>query len=316
MLALPAGGYGPLSWGPSGLYTGYEPSAKDTSTATLDRIDPLTNRIANVGPPPPAGCTATNDLPGAVGADGTIEIIRTCEMIVGTAVGPFTADSVSFNVATGQVSELAPLGDFSGPPPLWEPGHRRGWVSLMDSGVCFGIAQITPRGLIRVARPVTLGGVTWELDAPFFQGHLCHGNQGNSWMPALSPDGRQLAFLASPDDAGSANRGSSSWNLYVRTTPDGPPRQVAGGFSHVGGTSRYSPDGRFVVLNASYHGHDEEWIVDVRTGHRRPLEAASMGSVAFSPDGTQLAAVVPAKNGDPLADNRVAIFHLGSLRDF
>lgn len=235
---------------------------------------------------------------------------------MGTAVGPFTSDSVSFDPATGQVSELAPLSDYVDAPPVWGPGHQRGWVTHMDSLVCFGIAQITSEGLIRDRQRVTLSGVSWELDVPFFQGFLCHGNEGNSWMPALSPDGHQLAFLASPDDAGSANRGSNSWNLYVRATPDGPPRQLAGAFSHIGGMTSYSPDGRFIVLNASYHGRDEEWIVDVRTGHRRPLEAGSMASVAFSPDGTQLAAVVPAKNGDPLADNRVAIFHLGSLRDF
>lgn len=63
VLALPAGDYGPLSWGSSGLYTGYESSAKDTFTATLDRIDPLTDQIANVGPPPLARCTATDYRP-------------------------------------------------------------------------------------------------------------------------------------------------------------------------------------------------------------------------------------------------------------
>ncbi len=311
-LPLPVASYGHAVWAPDGAI--YVDMATNAQQANLDarlyRIGTSETRLEAVGPQPEPGCTHSSVTPGFAQRDRLIQLLRTCSMDVGAP--SISSESILFNPASGTVSRLAPLGDRLGVrPPSWEPENRRGWTSYNDSNICAGIVEVTPSGFVRLPEPVTIGGRRWELDQIFYE-KTCGNNEGEAQMPAVSPDGRQLAFLASPAAVGSSDRNAQPWNLYLRALPNGPPKEIARGFKGPGGSMSFSPDGRLVLFNAS----GAEWVVDLATGHRRRLVAGNLANVSFSPDGARIVSVVPAKRSDPLGPTEVVIYPIGRLRDF
>jgi hypothetical protein len=74
--------------------------------------------------------------------------------------------------------------------------------------------------------PVTLDGKTWRLDEDVFANATDCSDRGRAVLPVLSPDERQLYFLASPESvgvSGSYAREETPWRLYRWTVADGRP---------------------------------------------------------------------------------------------
>jgi hypothetical protein len=99
-------------------------------------------------------------------------------------------------------------------------------------------------------------------------------------LPALSPDGRWVAFEGACDPT----RGCS--NLFVLPSTVGKPRRLASGVNRIA----WSPDNRHVL---GYHPVSEEsgrlFVLDRKGGRRVVLASGVLTGWSFSPDGKRVA---------------------------
>ena len=88
--------------------------------------------------------------------------------------------------------------------------------------------------------------------------------------PALSPDGRMLAFLRGPDTF------AGPGDIYVKLLPDGEPVQL----THDGSKKFapvFSPDGSTIAYSTGAQGSEDTWTVPVLGGSPRLLLANASG---------------------------------------
>ena len=124
-------------------------------------------------------------------------------------------------------------------------------------------------------------------------------------QPAISPDGRELAYVVSRVDGGSLTTISQVWLMDLDS---GETSQLTRG-----GTSNtapvWSPDGSSIAFVSNRPG-DGRWalcILDRAGGEAVEVEtfASKPTSVAWRPDGSALAVVVPLGKADPSAPRAI-----------
>lgn len=111
---------------------------------------------------------------------------------------------------------------------------------------------------------------------------------GNDTMPAISPDGKTIAFCSDR---------SGSWDIYLQTLDGGQPTQLTSDTSHELHPS-WSPDGQSIVFCAlgEQSGQWEIVLVDVqRPGSRKFLGYGLFPE--FSPDGKKIAYQLARQRG-------------------
>ena len=107
--------------------------------------------------------------------------------------------------------------------------------------------------------------------------------------PAVSPDGRWVAYTVITTDV-AANRRRQ--DLWVQPFASGPAQKVS--MDSLGGRSaQWSPDGRFLAYINARGGTPQVWVYDMTTRRHRRLTGLSTGAdgVIWSPSGRQLAFV-------------------------
>lgn len=121
-------------------------------------------------------------------------------------------------------------------------------------------------------------------------------DEQNERAPAVSPDGRTVAFYSS--------RSGHQDIWLVPSDGSAPARQLTreamaeddGRF-----TPAWSPDGRQIayISNKSDYWHDDVWLIDVASGKSRQLSKSLMGASvpSWSADGRRLALLGNAKKG-------------------
>lgn len=108
--------------------------------------------------------------------------------------------------------------------------------------------------------------------------------------PAISPDGRQVAYTVTTTDVTANRRRTDLW-LRASDNP-GEARRIS--TDSLGGRSaKWSPDGRRLAYLSSRGGTPQVWIYESASGARRQLTTLSTGAdgVIWSPSGRSLAFV-------------------------
>jgi dipeptidyl aminopeptidase/acylaminoacyl peptidase len=114
--------------------------------------------------------------------------------------------------------------------------------------------------------------------------------------PAISPDGKWVAYTVSSIDAEKNEHESAVWRV---ARAGGDPLRMTGEGSYAS-TPRWSPDGRYLSFLAA-RGDDatQVWALNRLGGEAQPLTAVDSGVEAYewAPDGRRLALVI--KDRDP-----------------
>ncbi|MFQ5350675.1 MAG: TolB family protein, partial [Thermoanaerobaculia bacterium] len=130
-------------------------------------------------------------------------------------------------------------------------------------------------GLVFVAR-VAGASEPWSTDFDLWHAPL-HGtaeprclteaNQAWDTVPAFSPDGKILAYLAMKRPGFEADR----FRIVLRDWPDGEARVLTEQWDRSPGGIGFSPDGKTIYATAGDIGEVKLWAIDVATGEARVL---------------------------------------------
>ncbi len=123
-------------------------------------------------------------------------------------------------------------------------------------------------------------GDIWRVAAQGGSAERLTTHQGSESMPAVSPDGRWLAFVAQYDGPG---------DVYVMPVQGGVPRRLSweGSAQRVWG---FTPQGEVLYTGPSQAGQPitQLYAIDPKTQQRRPLPVGQASDGALSADGKRL----------------------------
>jgi dipeptidyl aminopeptidase/acylaminoacyl peptidase len=174
----------------------------------------------------------------------------------------------------------APSKPFGGGEEIaWSPDGRTLYFTLREAG------RIEP-----LSTNLDIFAVPADASAPPV--NLTAGNQGTDTGPAVSPDGRWLAYTAMARATYEADRQV----VHLRNLATGETRALTGAWDRSVGSIAWAPDGRSLLVTAGDTLDTPIFRVDVRTGRVTRLTQA----------GT-------AANVTPLRDGSV-VYTLNSLR--
>jgi dipeptidyl aminopeptidase/acylaminoacyl peptidase len=130
-------------------------------------------------------------------------------------------------------------------------------------------------------------------------------NFGPDVSPRFSPDGRQVAYLATPTTAPAIADGTpkgtvGQQHVMVYDTTSKATRDVTGQLTVDPGDPRWSADGTRILFAAGTRAWSEIWSLDVATGRATPLtthRTLQLGS--FSADGRKAAVVLDTPSTPP-----------------
>jgi serine/threonine-protein kinase len=194
---------------------------------------------------------------------------------------------------------------------LATPWSRRRVVAL----------SVTAIGVATVAAVIALGARSRSAEAPVRAGRVTHLTRDPTLEldPALSPDGRAIAYAAGPP---------GDMRIYVRQIDGGRPIAIAEALHEHQRWPQWSPDGARIVFQVGHAERENDvrtrpngiYLVPALGGAPRPLVQDSVWSAitpAWSPDGSRIAFVraagvigtaiqtISAEGGEPrmLADS-------------
>ncbi len=227
-------------------------------------------------------------------ADGRLAFVRSCLHSV-EGEPPDEADLVAIAPQSPErLDELMKLGDlglrknvdYTVAPDL------RQVIYDIGSGPCDAILVATdgqPEGRLRTE--VEAGPAPFRLDEPADVHGPCD-DAPKAGGPVLSPDGKLLAFVASPRSVGVAGlqaRLVLPWDIYLLDMPNGETRRIAKDLQ--GATSLiWSPDGK----KLAYAGGTDTiglWLIDASTGASQLVSTGDYTALSWSPGGQVIAAV-------------------------
>jgi dipeptidyl aminopeptidase/acylaminoacyl peptidase len=164
----------------------------------------------------------------------------------------------------------APSKPFGGAEELaWSPDGRSLYFTLREAG------RHEPN-----STNMDIFAVPADASAPPV--NVTAANQGMDTLPAVSPDGRWLAYTAMARATYEADRQV----VQLRNLASGETRALTGEWDRSAGSIVWAPDGRALYVTAGDTLDDALFRVDVRTGRvTRLTEGGTAGNVVAARDG-------------------------------
>jgi hypothetical protein len=180
----------------------------------------------------------------------------------------------------------------------WNPDMTRGIQQV--NGNRGTLWWITPEGTKPLTVTLKDGSRSWVLadnvaimestdDEIYFNEY----DVGTARSPAWSSDGQKIAFLASLDAYGRSGlaRILSEYKLYLMDPQTLEPQAVLEGIYEPGGLF-WSPDSEWVAFSAGLDSFQTRYLILFSPSQKRMyLVPGNFGSLAWSPTGTEIAAI-------------------------
>jgi hypothetical protein len=230
-------------------------------------------------------------------SDGRLALTKRCDLAFDdpwVSVGSV----VAYDLGEGTLSVVSDLGELGTGGTSWNSDASRG-VGDWSTGVCGGIAWLTPTGAQGIPAVVSDGGKRMRLDDWLAHRSGPCDKQGRASCPAWQPGGPLVAFFASPGSVGvkGQDRLDVPWELYLL---DSRSLRVRMAVPDVHGTCTgmsWSRDGRWLAFGGTVGGSSGLWLYSPSSNALRLVSAVHPSSPDWSPDGTKLIAVE-----DPTSD--------------
>jgi len=179
----------------------------------------------------------------------------------------------------------------------WNPAMDR---AIASNGIdtCGSFAWLTPRGAEAINMTIRYGSQSWNTNTYFREqdrvpAYDCT-KDGIEASPHWSPDGQQIAFLASPPD--SSGRGDTGrypvFGVYLMDPAAPQPRLVLDGVTNPH-LSAWSPDSQWLVISADdLQGHSAgSWLFRPSSHKVYRFASENLGGFSWSSEGRRLVVV-------------------------
>jgi hypothetical protein len=224
--------------------------------------------------------------------NGDLGFIKRCEVPDDFKKYPITI--VSYDLPTDESEQLINsslphwwVGQFT-----WNPEMTLG-VQELNSGLNGTIFWINQNGSEEMNLRVSDGDKSWSLSSGYPDWSE-NPDSGIAGMPAWSPDGNTIAFMASTDAIGRSGfaRGSSEFQLYFLDVNSENIYSVVDNIYDQRDLA-WSHDSENIAFIAKHDGPDgieTIWIYNIKTEQLLSITEGDYNSLAWSPDDSEIAA--------------------------
>jgi hypothetical protein len=317
-VSQPAHGYFvSVAW-PSGgwIYAGYLAHPEVYPHAfELWRMREDGSNFQKVALPDDPACERTSYGGVSVLHDGRLAVNKLCDKPLGTSPTA-TYGVVAYDPLTGKTETLVPLQSEVNPGATsWNPTIDRA-IASESSGICGSIAWLTRTGPEYIRIKLGEGTRQWALDA-YFRAPASQDctNQGRAVGGAWSPDGRQVAFLASPQSIGLSGQArlDAPWNIYLMDPTTLQPRPVLRDIKYAAGVS-WSPDGQWLAFSGQPSGKSMgSWLFAPGSGALLQVSNTAMQAMTWAPDGQRLLGMWSPSTPAYPPDTRLVVLDVQAL---
>lgn len=301
-ILIPHGKYeGIVTWFPDETLRIYLNSGE----SYIEYVEAGSDMIEKIAFDSPESCQYSKYYVGAPLPDGRLGIVHRCTNRWPDNPQPYR-DARYMAAYDWETQTLEPLIDTPLSDRLstgffsWNPDMSKGVQAINgDRGT---IWWITPNGPEAMNIIIGEGERSWSLaenlDILYDDGdvYLNQYDVGNAREPVWSPDGKTIAFLASPSaiGKGGVNRSASPYELYLMDPVQQEPIAVLEGLIEPHGL-RWSPDSQWLAFSTAFGRINQRYLglfsPSLKKLYLLPNSpsATAFHSLAWSPSGTEIA---------------------------
>jgi hypothetical protein len=305
------GNFPGIAWAPNGrLVLGYVKDPAPPAESRLYEVGPDGSGLRPLQIPTPADCGFTDDSGPTNLPDGRLAFLRLCYERNNNQTPHLTM--MVYDWRSGKTRPL--VNGLVGENPnqfTWEPDMRRGLYSSTSS-ICARIRGLTRAGPDEFPITISHGSASIRVDGPLTSGpgDDCGGDI-RADLPDWSPNGREVAFFASPDSLGRSGlaRLEAAWNLYLVSGAGGAARAVVRDVIEPHAL-RWSPDGRWLAyVTAGEDGGG--WLFSPTEGLHQ-FSSDPLVDMAWSGKGDQIVGATPL-SGSEVLSQELTVFDVSEI---